>query len=87
MKKAENTAIPKEIQRLFWDMDATSLDLKAHQTIFIERILNQGTLADWKWLVSTYGTKVIQDALHAAHPFGRSGIRAESRVLAELLIA
>ena len=78
--------IPPIIQRLFWDMDSHKLDINSHSKTIIERILNDGNLADWRWLVSTYGNEKIEDALAEENSFGRDNIRPQSRRLASLIL-
>ena len=73
-------------KRLFWDMDSHKLDVHAHAKTIIERALNDGTLEDWQWLVSTYGSAKIQDVLREKHSFGRDNIRPQSRRLASLIL-
>ena len=78
--------ISPRIQRLFWDMDARKLDIRAHMKTIIERVLNDGTLADWRWLVSVYGRTEVGRVLAKKNKFGRSSIRPESRRLASLIL-
>jgi len=67
-------------------MDVPKLDTGAHAKTIIERVLNDGTLADWRWLVSTYGSKKIESALAERSVFRRSNIRPQSRYLASLIL-
>ena len=77
--------LPEQIRRLFWDMNARRLDLQAHKRTIVERILNCGTLSDWRWLRAIYGAHEIQQVLGSEPPLGRDGIRPESRLLASLI--
>lgn len=79
-------AISPQVQRLFWDMDSHKLDIDSHAKTIIERILNDGNLADWRWLVSTYGNERIENALEEKKSFGRDNIRPQSRRLASLIL-
>lgn len=78
--------LPRNIQRLFWDMDSSLLDIRTHKRTIIERILNNGNLSDWRWLRSVYGTNEVRGALARDLPFGRDGIRPGSRRLASLIM-
>lgn len=78
--------ISPQTKRLFWDMDSQKLDVHAHARTIIERVLNDGTLADWQWLVSTYGSAKIGEVLAEKHSFGRDNIRSQSRRLASLIL-
>lgn len=80
-------ALPATIGRLFWDADPKRLDIETHQRTIVERVLNLGTLADWHWLVSVYGAKVVREAVFAKGRLRASGVRPESARLVELLVA
>ena len=77
-----NVLIPKRIQKLFWDVDLS----RATDRIVIERVLNYGTLADWRWLVETYGRDCVRKAAESRGVFGRTNIRPQSARLASLLV-
>lgn len=81
-----HSAIPSTVQRLFWDLDPEKLDTVTHQRTIIERVLNHGTLADWHWLVSIYGTKAVHEAVSVQSPLRANGIREESTRLVEMLV-
>ncbi len=74
------------IRSLFWDMNVQQLDTTAHAKTIIERVLNYGTLDDWRWLVSVYGTETIRRTLATRDRFGRDNFRAGARRLAELML-
>jgi hypothetical protein len=78
--------LPISIQKLFWDADPYVLDQDAHQQLIIERVLNYGTLVDWRWLVARYGANSIHVSLEMRGPFPRNAIRSEARMLASLII-
>lgn len=78
--------IPTVIQRLFWDMDSQKLDIDAHAKTIIERVLNDGTLSDWQWLVSTYGSGKVREILGEKNLFGRDNVRPQSRHIASLIL-
>jgi len=82
-----NTSIPNHIKRLFWDLDPERLDAVTHKKTIIERVLNHGDLSDWRWLVSAYGKDDIVAVLAASNEVRKSGVRKESRQLAELLLS
>lgn len=79
-------AISPTIQRLFWDMDIHKLDTNTHKKTIIERILNDGNLSDWRWLVSVYGNQNIKEALGKKYLFERNNIRTQARLLAGMLV-
>lgn len=75
--------VPPGIQRLFWDM---RLDTHAPKKTIIERVLNNGTLADWRWLVAAYGVDDVRRCMDQRDTFGRTNVRSESRRIALLLL-
>lgn len=79
-------SIPVSVQKLLWDADSRLLDQEIHRQLIIERVLNYGTLADWRWLVVRYGAHNIRAALKTHNAFFRSAVRSEARRLALLVI-
>jgi len=55
--------IPDSLSRLFQEYDLASVDIKAHASIIIERILEMGTWEELHWLFHTYGVQPIIDYL------------------------
>lgn len=78
--------LPASIEKLLWDADPRSLNVEAHEQLIIERAINYGTLADWRWLVTHYGARAVLAALKMRGISGRSAIRSEARELASLII-
>jgi len=74
--------IPPELARLFWDTNFSSLGLEQNDRTVISRVLNYGTLGDWRWLAKTYGRERVQAILTAK---GRASLREPARRLAEVL--
>lgn len=56
---SENPNIYSFSQNLFWDVDASSLDMKKNKRFIIQRVLEYGTLPDWKYIKSIYGIDTI----------------------------
>jgi len=78
--------ISPRIQRLFWDVDVRKLDINLHAKTIIERVLNNGTLADWRWLIATYGNAEVNSVLTKENKFKRDTVRPQSRRLATLIL-
>ncbi len=78
--------LPPLIERLFWDANLKHVSIDLQRDFIIERVLNMGTLADWRWLVDTYGDKVISERCEKMPALGRENLRPESRRLASLLL-
>lgn len=74
--------IADPVARLFWEMDPDQLDLARHRRVIIPRVLNYGTLADWRWLEKQYGRDVVRATAVAS---GRGSVSERSRRLATLL--
>lgn len=56
------TYIESLSQYLLWDMDKKQLDAAKHSVQLIQRILERGTLADWKLTRDFYGMdKIVTD--------------------------
>jgi hypothetical protein len=53
--------IPKRLQAILWSADIHSLDLDRNKNYIIHQILRFGTIADIKWLFTTYSKEEIYD--------------------------
>ena len=51
------------VKKLFWDVDADSLELETHKDYIIERVLEKGSFASIKWLLTNYTIKDISDII------------------------
>ena len=80
-----NKNIPFSIKKLFWDTNKEKLDTNLHKKNIIERTINYGVLADWKWLLSVYGKDVIKQTLNSKNKFNRQNIRPKAIHLASIL--
>jgi hypothetical protein len=76
--------IADPVARLFWEMNPEKLDPARDRDVIIPRVLNYGSLADWRWLEQQYGREAVRAKILA---LDRSGIRERSRRLAALLFA
>lgn len=45
---------------LFWDSDIGQIDLQSSKKLIVQRVLEMGTLEDWKILVQMYGLDGIE---------------------------
>lgn len=48
-------------KHLFWDVDKEQADMNLYPSFFIQRVLEYGTVEDWKIIRSYYGMKKIVD--------------------------
>ena len=58
----ENKLILNEFDRaLFWDTKPENIDLQKHARYIVERVINRGSLADWKKIKQLYGLEKIKN--------------------------
>ena len=77
--------IPFSIKKLFWDVDKEKLNTDLDKKNIIERIINYGTLADWKWLSLVYNKEIILNILNSKNKFSRKNIRPSAWHLASII--
>jgi hypothetical protein len=63
--------IPERIQRLFWDTDKKSVDLRTHRAYVIRRIMDYGNLEDVSWMLATYSVEEIIEVLKKSRGLSR----------------
>jgi hypothetical protein len=44
---------------LFWDANPDELDMDSHKAYIIQRVLERGTMSDWRLIKAYYGLKTI----------------------------
>ncbi|MEK7539122.1 MAG: hypothetical protein AAB595_00555 [Patescibacteria group bacterium] len=74
--------IPQSIAKFFWDSNPQILDLEKNKRSIIVRILNYGSLNDWKWLKDRYGNDLIAEVATSSD---RISIREPARKLAKII--
>jgi len=63
--------IPKKVQRLFWDTEKKSVNLRSHRAYVIRRIMDYGDLKDVRWMLATYSTEEIIEVLKKSRGLSR----------------
>lgn len=58
-----STRWPADVERLFWDVDPDTVDLRAHADYVMERVMTRGTLEGMRWLRATYAQDELADFL------------------------
>lgn len=53
-------------QSLFWDVDPSTLDPEQHEQFIIQRVVQRGSLHDWRELKAHYGLERIRKASTSA---------------------
>lgn len=60
--QAENAIFPLT-RTLFWDTDATVLDWEVNAPFIVERVLQRGTVEDFRTIVAYYGRERLRDII------------------------
>ena len=59
--------IPQHTQRLFWDTNILSADIKKYRDFIITRVADKGGITDLQWLVKNYGKTTIKAVVTKSH--------------------
>ena len=54
-----NNPIKNLSKRLFWDTNPEDIDMEEHIAFIISRVLEYGTLSDWRFIQKYYGLQEI----------------------------
>ena len=67
-------ALSKKLEKFFWDVPLTSLDVEKDAFFIIKRMLDRGGTNDIRWLLKTYSQdqiiNVIKETRDLARPTG-----------------
>lgn len=63
--------MPDFIKRLFWDVDADTVDPALHYAFIIRRIVDFGTPEDIRWIKQTYSPQEIQEVIKKSKGISR----------------
>ena len=67
---------------LFWDVERENVDMKSHAAFVVQRVLEYGTISDWRLLRDFYGIALIVElckTMRALDPICLSFISAISK--------
>lgn len=53
-------AVPQSVKALFWETDPSRLDPKKHGNAIIRKVLEYGSLDDFRWVERRYGLRRIE---------------------------
>ena len=67
----ERKRVPKEVQRLFWDVKKGEVDTEVHRSYIIRRVMDFGNMADVKWMEETYSTERIVEVVKKSKGLSR----------------
>lgn len=73
--------INPNIERYFWDIDFSKLDVEKNSEYIIARILEYGDLEAIKWLLETYHRKMIKKVLMSRRGFSNKTANFWSKIL------
>ena len=69
MKASESSIqIPLSVKPFFQEYDFSSLNIRLHKGLILERILAYGCREEIQWLIQTYGKPVIHNWLEVSGP-------------------
>jgi hypothetical protein len=63
--------IPPQVERLFWDVDKKSVDVRAHRFYIIKRIMDYGNLEGIRWMMQNYTAKEITEVVRKSRGISR----------------
>lgn len=63
IKQTPKKSLPEFFKPLMWSYDFSKIDPDQQKKTIIINTINYGNLNHWKWIISRYGTKIIQDVL------------------------
>ncbi len=55
--------IPESFRPILWSLKWDNLDINKDKNDIILNTVNEGTLAQWRWIVKTYGKETIREIL------------------------
>lgn len=60
---AKKQSLPLSFKPLLWDLKWTALNVIRDREDIILATINEGTLAQWKWITDVYGKKTVRAIL------------------------
>jgi hypothetical protein len=70
-KREKAGSVPRELYWLFWDVDAKSLDPRRYKKYVIERTLEFGNEAAYRWLFQTFADEDIIEVVKNSRRISR----------------
>lgn len=70
-KREKAGSVPRELWWLFWDTDAKSLDVQRYRKYVIERTLEFGNEAAYRWLFRTFTDRDIIEVVKTSRRISR----------------
>ena len=59
---------------LFWDVELTKLSLDMNKRFIIQRVLEYGTLTDWKLIKAYYGLPIISEEMQKTRTLDKTAL-------------
>ena len=61
-------------ENLFWDTDSEVLDYEKHKKFIVQRVLEYGSLADWRLICRFYGINAIIDTAQSLRSLDKKAL-------------
>jgi len=61
-------------QNLFWDVDASALDMEENKRFIIQRVLEYGIRSDWEIIKNSYGINTIAEEMQKVRTLDRTSL-------------
>ena len=78
----QSLALPETFRPLLWSFDFDRVDPLRHKKTIVVQAINYGTLAQWRWLIRSYGRDGVREVL--AH-ISASELKPRAQRLASLV--
>lgn len=62
--------IPKSFKKYFWDTNLAKINLKKNQTYVIERLLEYGDIAAYRWLTKNFPRATLKKIAKTSRQLG-----------------
>ena len=79
----EKPALPYFNPRIFWDVNATTMDVHAKAAFIIERVFNRGDVEDIRYCRRFYGEEKIKEVLLQAKELDLRSMYLASAIVGE----
>jgi hypothetical protein len=61
-------------QNLFWDVDASALNMEENKRFIIQRVLEYGIRSDWEIIKKSYGINTIAEEMQKVRTLERTSL-------------
>jgi hypothetical protein len=79
----QSLTLPETFRPLLWSYDFDRVDPLRHKKTIVVQAINYGTLAQWRWLIRSYGRDGVREVLAN---ISASELRPRAQRLASLVL-